>query len=418
MSSHHSNGMECEIFHIFKRSAPGAPAQYRAVWRDTPVIMTLTPTPGVTDIENMNLCHGTLETDLPSLDHIQERLSEFYIERLGETFIYRSRNCSLLIEKTGLKCSFCSDLFDNVPKNISFVKQEVEKQELKQVSLDIDTKYEEEYDVDENDDFKQSNIETNVVSDHDDSDYEAKPKKRRKFVKKITKIEVKKTFKHKNMKKIPDNYEDCVKMLKKMSERWKDGKKPKYVARETKCRWCEMIFPTAMMEELHFRTVHSKRFSGESLFATQTNICEHCGKVFETGRKLYNHVQWFHNEKEKKCELCGEDFACYREYRNHVKRHTKKRRPPPAPCPECGKFIIDMKMHMKTMHATGEENMFQCDVCHKAFASNQKLREHIVIHSEERPFKCRFCDFGSKSAGNLRKHEQQRHATEYQLAKN
>ena len=75
-------------------------------------------------------------------------------------------------------------------------------------------------------------------------------------------------------------------------------------------------------------------------------------------------------------------------------------------------------MHMKTMHATGEENMFQCDVCHKAFASNQKLREHIVIHSEERPFKCRFCDFGSKSAGNLRKHEQQRHATEYQLAKN
>ena len=66
---------------------------------------------------------------------------------------------------------------------------------------------------------------SNVVSDHDDSDYEAKPKKRRKFVKKITKIEVKKTFKLKHMKKIPDNYEDCVKMLEKMSERWKDGKK-------------------------------------------------------------------------------------------------------------------------------------------------------------------------------------------------
>merc|ERR1719450_1371963 len=65
------------------------------------------------NLDMMTLCTGSLETEilplLTSSVFATEVCIMFYIEKIGQQIMYRSRNCSLVCSKTfkSTKCQYC-----------------------------------------------------------------------------------------------------------------------------------------------------------------------------------------------------------------------------------------------------------------------------------------------------------------------
>ena len=102
------------------------------------------------------------------------------------------------------------------------------------------------------------------------------------------------------------------------------------------CDVCSKVSKNKHAHRYHQRRVHEK-LNGDTKVAVtndepkvdvihkETHICNHCGKVFSTTRKLKHHIITSHEGQAVVCDLCSKTFKNKHAHRNHQRRiHEKK----------------------------------------------------------------------------------------------
>ncbi|XP_065365694.1 myoneurin-like [Calliphora vicina] len=193
---------------------------------------------------------------------------------------------------------------------------------------------------------------------------------------------------------------------------------------------------------------------------SSTNICLHCNKSFAKKKYLSKHLLVHDPVYEFVCDICSYRFSSERKLRNHIQDdHTDKQTcldDGPYACPDCPiifqqkleltvhramhrektfkcqecnmslKTLTDVNTHMSSKHP--DVLPFKCHVCEKAFRLENQLKYHInehmgyknlkcdlciksrssfsfsFTHSGEKPHMCKFCDRAYASSGDLVKH--------------
>ena len=149
--------------------------------------------------------------------------------------------------------------------------------------------------------------------------------------------------------------------------------------------------------------------------------CEHCGKLFDTKRKMKVHINRVHNPKNT-CDLCGRIFRSCLEMEKHRKGHfgdlafeckqcdfktsmgsrlkTHVRKVHDKVCLEvvchlCGVSLNknSMKTHMESKHSESYKQVM-CDICGKNIKETN-LYTHKRGHFKY--FTCTICDNMFKS---------------------
>jgi transcription elongation factor Elf1 len=136
----------------------------------------------------------------------------------------------------------------------------------------------------------------------------------------------------------------CGKCLKKsnslkLHERTHTGEKPEV------CPHCDYRSTTKTLMNKHIKSRHVHN---------QFEICDLCGKSFNTKEKLKRHIET-HTDSNDKCELCGK-------FTRNIKRHLFVVHKRSYPCPECGKAFAaerGVTMHRRDEHGIG---MFTTDL--------------------------------------------------------
>lgn len=141
-----------------------------------------------------------------------------------------------------------------------------------------------------------------------------------------------------------------------------------------------------------------------------------CGKVFELGVNLHEHLKNAHNVKcEVFCRWKGCSFGVHgstpHRYANSIERHTWGHSGyRPYKCPTCSEGFAAANVrdeHFANFHL--KRKMFSCDVCTHQCTSARNLKRHKDdTHTTER-FQCEFCNRSGKirlfpRASNLARH--------------
>ena len=131
-----------------------------------------------------------------------------------------------------------------------------------------------------------------------------------------------------------------------------------------------------------------------------TQICPHCGKVFETTKGMNYHISQAH-EMVKFCQICQKDF-------DNFPQHKEQFHPPSADdltCKECNttlKTRKSLRRHMREQHEN--DNKLICPVC-----SKMVHRSHINQAHKEEPSICDICSALFKNKHGLRGHKRKVH---------
>lgn len=104
-------------------------------------------------------------------------------------------------------------------------------------------------------------------------------------------------------------------------------------------------------------------------------VCESCGRGFNTGFNLRNHIRRVHeNIKDRKhsCHLCKYKTKDVKNLKQHVLHHAQDK----LQCSICSRFIDTPLKLVKHMKLHGEKKHF-CLYCSKGFATKRQCTEHV-----------------------------------------
>nr|XP_034838875.1 zinc finger protein 879-like [Maniola hyperantus] len=149
------------------------------------------------------------------------------------------------------------------------------------------------------------------------------------------------------------------------------------------CEQCGMRLVGVRRYVMHFRAKHPgktrtqfpkgipklPRDKSSSVIKTHPKaVCEKCGKVFPTSRRLIQHMQMHTGEKLHRCKICDKGFTTNMSLRIHEMRHSG-------------------------------QNSYQCDVCLKVLSNPANQRRHMLLHEDTRPlYECSHCGKSFTSA--------------------
>ncbi|XP_011569208.3 zinc finger protein 28 isoform X13 [Plutella xylostella] len=164
----------------------------------------------------------------------------------------------------------------------------------------------------------------------------------------------------------------------------------------------------------------------------QRNVCEKCGKNFERGSALSEHLLFKHSNSEFDffCRACKKKFSSELARRKHFEEskkclprrcHICKERLLHAyalekhlfdvhgiakniySCKECGAQLSSRSLlycHFRKYHT----NELKCSDCGKCFSIRSKLEDHVLMHTGGKPHQCALCEKAFRTKGFLRKH--------------
>ena len=158
-----------------------------------------------------------------------------------------------------------------------------------------------------------------------------------------------------------------------------------------KCRECDSVFDSHKKLKDHVAVVHK----GEA--PKFTLICEHCGEPFETPFRLEQHIALYHGDGETShmCDKCGDVFKTPVDLQNHKsEKHKKKKKKPIIQdeskrfCEFCQKMFAnaaELFKHFCDQHPDHEcpakpgVDFYQCYMCQKVLASKTALYTHLKL---------------------------------------
>ncbi|CAK1554352.1 unnamed protein product [Leptosia nina] len=123
---------------------------------------------------------------------------------------------------------------------------------------------------------------------------------------------------------------------------------------------------------------------------TGTFACDQCTEVFETVRKMKQHVRKIHNglTMPHKCGYCSERFKeNFHKYEHLAKVHGVVG--PAIKCQACDRTFTTQQtwlLHTKKYHLMQKQH--KCSYCDKAFFGKRELNDHIVKHTGTREYRC------------------------------
>ena len=173
-----------------------------------------------------------------------------------------------------------------------------------------------------------------------------------------------------------------------------------------KCPECQKGFRTKRDLNRHLES-HTRPKPEEP----QLNvICELCGKVCATGKKLKSHMKAVHGEKKVECDRCDKLFVTFKDLKHHLKSShdvydiTMEQKK--GKCDKCDIQFEDPEnfdIHLKECIEDTKE--FKCKFCDTIWVSHLSLKHHIVVKHEKILHCCDICNFVTKEQAALKSHK-------------
>ncbi|CAO1413116.1 unnamed protein product [Diamesa serratosioi] len=193
-----------------------------------------------------------------------------------------------------------------------------------------------------------------------------------------------------------------------------------------KCNECNRTFKDISNLEQHFKDApHNNKFTYScqdcsltfrSYFSCQNHIvevhktylkfcCDICSEYRWNLLDLYKHRAEHHPKHKNVCLYCGRLFECGFYLRQHLANHITFKSDDLLNCDICGsqvhtKFL--MRHHMATHFKGGD---IVCETCGKVCKRLSDMRSHQLIHTNLRPFPCDICALAFKCKKQLRCHK-------------
>lgn len=183
-----------------------------------------------------------------------------------------------------------------------------------------------------------------------------------------------------------------------------------------RCDHCTKTYPYKKNLTHHVRTRHADILPAEmESGAKRKHVCSICLEAFTRKRFLETHLSQLHGLREKAghlCDLCGAMLSSTRRLTVHRRRHVNEK---VAKCDVCDKqFASKENLSVHRRVHTGEKP-YGCSQCGRRFAQRTSLILHLRYHSGERPYRCVDCGKGFVSGSFLRKHRKTHEKTSSQL---
>ncbi|XP_037969581.2 PR domain zinc finger protein 5-like [Plutella xylostella] len=188
------------------------------------------------------------------------------------------------------------------------------------------------------------------------------------------------------------------------------------------------------LEFQYFNLLH-QHFN--SMHGQENEVCDHCGKCFDTIGLLNGHILTYHTEGKYVCKICSEDCVNWHKLRNHLamvhgeeteackicgekfqtlylkQKHMMTAHNSGHKCPHCDRVFhlrSFMNNHIRRTHL--KEKNVPCHVCGKRFFNKLTLSGHMVTHdaSLQRLYHCEHCEKGFTKKKYLRLHISRHHA--------
>lgn len=162
-----------------------------------------------------------------------------------------------------------------------------------------------------------------------------------------------------------------------------------------------------------FDTIHKLQMHRKS---HQDYICRRCGKSFNGGIALSNHLRThnFDGFKRYSCKICKKTFSNVTSLVSHKRFHTMRENASAA--------VAGIKASSKPNTAVSpsalkdvdvsHNNGYSCSVCKKWVKTQSVLRRHMISHTKLKLFSCVICNMSMGYASSLHKHMRLAHDVE------
>ena len=168
------------------------------------------------------------------------------------------------------------------------------------------------------------------------------------------------------------------------------------------------------------------------IICPKSTSCSICGKLFDTNKKMRQHMSCYHDETIVQCDECQKLCKGKKAFREHKKSHQS------VTCKECGDLVKkysypshknkclgisptkkcphenceflgynekDIRRHIKKHKRNGERHM--CSFCDLTFVNKKSMKVHMKSHTL---FRCEDCHKSFRKRETLGKHRATAHA--------
>ena len=392
--------------------------RYKAVINDDQLAVLHLQTVGsedTPDVSELSLCPGVLESAvLPLLSKSEVSpttfCQRFFIEKLEEQIVYRSRKCLMLynIELRGV-CLSCSDLLNDLKKEFLPVKNEPNNSlvEGKVVHEEKELFCNENYFDDDN---AFENEEEDEATDSDPNyeptseDVEAVQPTVISILKRDSSelssdVCLPKKRKGKAESRLVDGEYLCDKCDYKSSklDNLQYHIKTQHGGESHQCDHCE------------YKTVHKSNLNIHvaSIHHGVRHSCNQCDYKAVTQASLKIHIQKIHEQLKYYCDQCDAVFSLKGSLRGHIRSKHEGEKYKCQYCDYQASQKSHLTVHTKAKHE-GEVHHI-CDKCDYQGTTRANLKHHIRAKHEGFKYPCDRCDYQATSKGNIRKHIEAMH---------
>ena len=363
---------EAKLLKVSIFSYNGEEIEYSCFPLDTETIEKIISTYIISRLNSYQMCVGVRSPK-------DQFLENMLIEKYGNKFYFRSKECSRLIIGSNL-CTKCESLMIKSEFTEITEKTEVNNEE----ELFCDSIKEEVEDECSENDFKGFDMKEQLSFMEDSS------------------------YKDDSLMFSTDNEQHSSKVLEKKessSPKKKYPKKPE-LQELRKCSYCEKIFSTIWNLNKHIQNTHEAK----------SVPCDICGKMIKSKLYLDAHIKIAHGEKRFKCEVpgCSSAYASKVHLMDHVSAvHENTAR---YTCSVCGKMHKYQAARIKCENTHKGKFYYECDLCDKKFQNKITFEGHKRSHTGEKPFACPICNIKMSMARKIKEHIKKIHKITWQEA--
>ena len=138
-------------------------------------------------------------------------------------------------------------------------------------------------------------------------------------------------------------------------------------------------------------------------------VCDRCGKCFDTEPKLRNHMIIHSERLSYQCEICKAKFINMYTLKYHSSIHSGVK---PFTCDICSRSFRTKSQITNHMKFHSDSFPYPCTVCTKKFRTPGNFKNHMRQHSGAKPFSCDICQRDFTNLSNRNKHMRRRHGIE------